>query len=99
MWVAGVGPSAAALDPLGLVIVIARAITGGVEAMAAWQLLSGGAAAKPMALLSTASAALLTTLVVGRGLAPSNVMPGMRIDVVAWYWVVFVVALLALRRL
>jgi hypothetical protein len=98
VWVTRVLPGAAALDPLALLLVVARAITGGVEAMAAWQLLRGGPAARPLALLAAASAATLTTLVVGLGLAPSNVMPGMRIDVVAWYWLVFVVVLGILKR-
>jgi hypothetical protein len=89
-WLAGVIPETAALDGTAIGLVVLRALVGSVEAIAAWLLVRNAPAARPLSIVAVIGAASLTTLIVGLGLAPSDIPPGVRIDVVAAYWLVAV---------
>jgi hypothetical protein len=91
VWLAGVVPEAATLDGPALGLVVARGLVASVEAIAVWLLVRNAPAARPLSIAAVIGAAILTTLIVGLGLAPSDIPPGVRIDVVAAYWLVAVV--------
>ena len=97
-WLASIMGEGLTLDPLALVIVFARAAVGGLEAVAAWHLLRGRRSAAFLTRLAVIGAAVLTTLILGFGLAPSDLPPGERSLVVAITWIVAVVAVLAVWR-
>jgi hypothetical protein len=92
-WLAGVIPGAAAIGMSALGLVVARGLVGSVEAISAWLLFRDEPAARPLSIVALIGAAILTTLIVGLGLAPSDVPPGARGLLVAIYWLVAAVAI------
>lgn len=100
VWLDGIIPEARGLGWLALALVLARALVGSVEGMAAWLLIRREPPARLLASAGLAGAAILTTLNVGLGLAPSDIPPGTRAVVVGVYWGAAAVGagLLFLRR-
>ncbi|HEY6359052.1 MAG TPA: hypothetical protein VIX35_12445 [Vicinamibacterales bacterium] len=90
-WLVSVIPETATLDGRALSLVVARGLVASVEAIAAWLLTRNAPAARPLSIVAVIGAATLTTLIVGLGLAPSDVAPGVRIGVVTAYWLIAVV--------
>ena len=93
VWLASVIPETAALDGRALGLVVARGLVASVEAIAAWLLVRNAPTARPLAIAAVIGAATLTTLIVGLGLAPSDVPPGARGSLVAMYWLIAAVAI------
>jgi hypothetical protein len=90
-WVAGVLPEVAAIGVTAFGLVAVRGLVGSVEAIAAWLIVRNEPAARPLSIVALIGAASVTTLIVGLGLAPSDVPPGARGSVVAAYWLAAVV--------
>jgi hypothetical protein len=87
-WLAGVIPEAAAIGAMALGLVVIRGLVGSVEAISGWLLLRNEPAARPLSIAALLGAASVNTLIVGLGLAPSDVPPGARSPVVAAYWLI-----------
>ena len=86
-WLAQVIPDSLTFSATTLAFVMVRGLVASAEAMAAWLLFRQEPAARPLAIAGLFGAAVLTTLIVGVGLGPSEVPPGVRWDVVAAYWI------------
>lgn len=93
VWLAGVIPGAAAIGVTAFGLVAVRGLVGSVEAISAWLLVRNEPAARPLSIVALIGTAILTTLIVGLGLAPSDVPPGARGLLVAIYWIVAAVAI------
>jgi hypothetical protein len=93
VWLAGVIPGAAAIGATALGLVALRGLVGSVEAISAWLLVRNEPAARPLSIGALIGAASVTTLIVGLGLAPSDVPPGARGYVVAAYWLIAAAAI------
>jgi hypothetical protein len=93
VWLAGVIPGMATISATAFGLVAVRGLVGSVEVIAAWLLVRRAAAARPLSIVALIGAASVTTLVVGLGLAPSDVPPGARGPVVAVYWVIAAAAI------
>ena len=92
-WLAGVIPGVGAVDVTAFGLVAVRGLVGSVEAIAAWLLVRNEPTARPLSIVAVIGAASVTTLIVGLGLAPSDVPPGARGYVVAVYWLIAAVAI------
>ncbi len=92
-WLASVIPETATLDGRALGLLVARGLVASVEAIAAWLLVRNAPTARPLAAVAVIGAATLTTLIVGLGLAPSDVPPGARGFLVAMYWLIAAAAI------
>jgi hypothetical protein len=86
-WLAHVIPDSPTFTVTTLVVVGLRSLAASVEAMAGWLLVRDAPAGRPLAIAGLVGAAILTTLIVGAGLGPSDIPPGVRMDVVLAYWV------------
>jgi hypothetical protein len=87
-WLSGVIPGVAAAGVTALGLVAVRGLVGSVEAISAWLLVRNEPAARPLSIVALIGAAGVTTLIVGLGLAPSDVPPGARGYLVATYWLI-----------
>jgi hypothetical protein len=92
-WLAGVIPGVAAIGVTAFGLVAIRGLVGSIEAISAWLLIRNEPAARPLSIVALVGAAIVTTLIVGLGLAPSDVPPGVRGYVVAAYWLVAAAAI------
>jgi hypothetical protein len=92
-WLAGVIPGMAAVGAIAFGLVAVRGLVGSVEAIAAWLLVRNEPAARPLSIVALIGAASVTTLIVGLGLAPSDVPPGVRGYLVATYWLIAAAAI------
>jgi hypothetical protein len=95
-WLAGVIPGVVAVGVTALGLVAVRGLVGSVEAISAWLLVRNEPAARALSIVALVGAASVTTLIVGLGLAPSDVPPGARGYVVAVYWVIATAAIYCL---
>jgi hypothetical protein len=86
VWIGGVIPEVHGLGGLALALVISRGLVGSIEGTSAWLRLRGERPARVLSIVGLVGAAILTTLIVGLGLAPSDTPPGTREIVVAVYW-------------
>jgi len=93
VWLAGVIPGAAAIGVSAFGLVAVRGLVGSLEAISAWLLVRNAPAARPLSIVALVGAATVTTLIVGLGLAPSDVPPGARSVVVAAYWLIAAAAI------
>ena len=74
-------------DPVAKLLIIARGFTGALQFAGGWTLLAGRPAGRALARAAVLVAAVLTTLDVGFDLAPMDVYPWWRWQVVAIYWI------------
>jgi membrane-associated protease RseP (regulator of RpoE activity) len=74
-------------DPVAKLLIIARGLTGALQFAGGWTLVAGRPAGRALARAAVLVAAILTTLDVGFDLAPMDVYPWWRWQIVAIYWV------------
>jgi hypothetical protein len=85
-WLVHVIPDSPTFQASALALVVLRGLVASLEAVSAWLLLREEPAGRPLSVAGLFGAAVLTTLIVGLGLAPSDVPPGARMVLVAVYW-------------
>lgn len=92
-WLSGILPEIGHLGFVATVLVVFRTLTASAEGMAAWLVIRRAPAMHVFVVGSLVAAAVLTTLIVGFGLAPTDIPPGTNRIVVAFYWAVAAAAL------
>lgn len=95
VWLAEVVPRLSGLPLLTVGVVVLRALVGSVEVVSIGLLWGNRPSATAMASTGLIGAALVTTLIVGLGLAPSDIPPAARTPAVIVYWVVAIIGLAA----
>jgi hypothetical protein len=96
-WLSTLLPEFGHLGALATALVVFRALTASVEGMAAWLVVTRAPTARVFLVGSAIAAAVLTTLIVGYQLAPTDVPPVTNQLVVAAYWLVALVTLVVGR--
>src|SRR5262245_33937814 len=91
-------PALAGYDPIAIVLILAGAAIGALQLISGVQLLEQRASGPTLATTALALSAIVTTMVVGFRLAPSDVYYWYRWQFVAGYWIYAGAAIWYLRR-
>ena len=85
-------------DPVARLLIVARGLVGALQFAGGWTLAARRPAGSVLARAALLGAAAMTTLDIGFDLAPMDVYPWWRWQVVSVYWVYAMIATLYLRK-
>jgi hypothetical protein len=91
-------PALAGYDAIAVGLILARAGVGALQLTGGWQLVQKAPSGPALARLALLLSAVLTTMIVGWRLAPSEIYYWIRWEVVTGYWAYAVVGAWSLTR-